>query len=89
MSVAELRKALQLKSIYFGTKETMKNLRNGKVNKIFLANNCPEKIKNDLEHYSKISKIKVIELNQPGDELALICKKGYPLTVISCYDEKI
>jgi len=83
MSLAELRKVLKTEKVIFGANETIKNLKNGKVKRVFIANNCPEEIKKDLEYYCKISKVEIVELNQPNDEVALICKKNFPVSVIS------
>ena len=84
MSLVELRKALKTEKMVFGSNETINNLKNGKVKRIFISSNCPEKVKKDLEYYGKISKVELIELKQPSDEIALICKKNFPVSVISC-----
>ena len=84
MSLAALKKALKEENLVFGLNETIKNLKNGKVKKIFLAKNCPARVKEEIENYSKISKFEIVQLDEPNDELALICKKNYPVTVVSC-----
>lgn len=83
MNLAELRKALKSEKVIFGAGRTIKNLKNGKLKMIFISSNCPEDIKKDLEYYCKISKIEIVQLKQPNDELALICKKNFPVSVIS------
>jgi len=83
MSLADLKKALKTEKMVFGTERTIKNLRNGKVKKVFIAINCPEDIKKDLEYYCKISKVEIEQLNQLNDELALTCKKNFPVSVVS------
>lgn len=83
MSLAELMKVLKEKNIVFGSKETIKNLKRGAVKRVFLASNCPKKVETDIEHYAKIGKVEVTKLDQPNDELALLCKKPYPVTVVS------
>ena len=42
-----------------------------------------DNIKEDINHYAKISKVEVIELKQPNDEIAAICKKPFLVTVLS------
>ena len=53
------------------------------IKKVFLSYNCAENIKKDIIYYSKISKIEVIELAQRNDELGTICKKLFPISVLS------
>ena len=84
MSLAELREALKKEKMNFGAGSTIKSLKNGKVKTVFISSNCPENIKKDVEHYCKISKAKLIKLKQPNDEIALICKKNFPVSVVSC-----
>lgn len=80
MSLSELRKTLKEKKVTFGVKVTLKNLRNGKVSKIFLSTNCPEDIRKEIKSYD----VKVVELEIPSDELASICKRSHPISVLSC-----
>ena len=80
MSLEELRKALKEKNIVFGTERTLKNLKMGKCKKVFLSSNCPEKVRKRIESYDVI----VVELKEPNTELALICKKPHPISVLSC-----
>jgi len=84
MSIEKVRKALTQGKMIFGTKQTIKNIKRGKVKKVFLARNCPNATKEDIEQYKKLTNIEVIQLNEPSDELMLICKKNFPVTVLSC-----
>ncbi|MDP4012221.1 MAG: ribosomal L7Ae/L30e/S12e/Gadd45 family protein [Candidatus Nanoarchaeia archaeon] len=83
MSVAELRKVLKEKTISFGIDSALKKLRAGKAKGVFLANNASKKMRDDLEHYTKLAGAKFILLDQPSTELQLVCKRGHPVTVIS------
>ena len=84
MTIAQLRKSLAAGKCVFGTQQTMKNLKTGKVKKIYLASNCPPTTKRDIETYKEMVKVEIIQLNEPSDELMLICKKNFPVTVLSC-----
>lgn len=79
----ELEKALKEKSLVLGTEKTVRNLRLGQTKKVFIANNCPQKIKKQILDYAKLSKIVVVELNLSNDELGVICKKPFSIGVIS------
>lgn len=80
MSLSELKKILKEKKITFGSRVTLKNLKRGSVNKVFLASNCPEDVKEEIKSYG----VDVEELKIPSDELALICKRLHPISVLSC-----
>ena len=83
MSLADLKKVLKEKKLVFGNNETLRNLKNGKTLKVFLAKNCTAKMKEDILYYAKLANAEVVQLDEPNDELALICKKNYPVTVVS------
>lgn len=78
----ELKEALKNKVI-IGTERTLKNLRNGKLKKVLIASNCKEETKKDLEYYGKIAKIEIIKLDIPNDEVGLVCKKPFSISVLS------
>ncbi len=80
-SVAEIRKHLEGKKLVLGTERTLKSLRAGKVEKVFMTSNCPNDIRNDFSHLSRISDVKIIELDVPNDELGTICKKPFSISV--------
>ena len=83
MSLEELRKALKEKTLTYGTKEAIQNLRNGKTKVVLMASNCSKLTKDNLERYTKLSGAKLIELKQPSSELALLCKRGHQVSVLS------
>jgi large subunit ribosomal protein L30e len=80
--IVELRKLISDKKLIIGTKRTIKALKLGKVEKVFLCLNCPAKVKDDVKQYSKLSKAKVSSLRYPNDELGVLCKKPYSISVL-------
>jgi len=46
-----------------------------------MTSNCPNDIRNDFSHLSRISDVKIIELDVPNDELGTICKKPFSISV--------
>ena len=60
--ISEIRKLLKAKGIVIGTERTLKNLKLGKVKKIYLSSNCSEKTSKTIKHYSKLSKTSVVKL---------------------------
>ncbi len=83
MSLIEFRKALKTEKVVYGSSATVRNLKKNKVKKIFISSDCNETVKGDIMYYSRFSNVEVEELKQPSEELALICKKGFPVSVIS------
>jgi len=79
MSLDKLKKALKQEKIIYGTEKTLKNLRLGKTKTVFLAGNCPIEAREKMKKY----KIDIIELEESGDEIALICKRPHSISVLS------
>jgi len=79
----EITKHLKLGNLIIGTKQTIKSLRKGTLAKIFLANNCPESIAEDIEHYAALVNLEVQKLDIACDELGAVCKKPFLISVIS------
>jgi len=80
----DLRKVIREPTIVFGTENTMKRLRNGKAKKVFIASNCPENMRKKIEYYTKIGKVELVKLDIPNDEIGMICKKPFSISVL-CY----
>lgn len=85
----EIRKNIENKKIIIGTKSTMKNLKLGKVEKVYVTNNCPEEDRKKIELYSKLSKVKIEMIGYSNEELGVICKKSYPISVASLIKETV
>ena len=80
--IKEIRKGIELKKAIIGTERVIKGLKKGEVSKIFLSSNCPNDVKETIQHYSNIAKKPVVELEQPNDELGILCKKQFSISVI-------
>lgn len=79
----EIKKLIKAKNIVIGTERTIKNLKLGKVEKVIISSNCSEKVLNDLNYYAGLSKAETIKVSYPNDELGVICKKPYSISVLS------
>lgn len=86
-AAAEIRKNLEEKKIIIGTDRTIKNLKLGKIKKIYVTKNIPEDVKKDIEHYSKLAKVEVVALKYANEELGVICKKPFAISVVSLLKE--
>ena len=72
-----------------GKESVLKQLKNKKLTKVYLASNCPGQLKSDLEHYAKLAGTKLIALNQDNEELGILCKKNFFVSVLGILGEKI
>ena len=62
---------------------SIKNLRLCKVQKVFLSSNCPAGIEKDLSYYAGLSGAEVHKLEYPNDELGVVCKKPFSISVLA------
>jgi len=80
--MTDIKKDVQEKEIVIGTERTIRGMKNGNISKVYVALNCPNEIKEDVMHYGKIGKIEVINLKENNEELGIICKKPFPISVL-------
>jgi len=81
--VKEIQSILKSKKAVIGTDKSLKNLKKGKVSAVYITLNCPEEVKEEIKHYSKLSNAKVVELKKSNEELGVICKKPFSISVLS------
>jgi len=79
----EIRKLIKAKSLVIGTERTIKNLKLGKVDKVILSSNCPENVVDDLDYYAGLSKAETVKVPFANEELGVICKKPFSISVLS------
>ncbi|MFH1456133.1 MAG: ribosomal L7Ae/L30e/S12e/Gadd45 family protein [archaeon] len=79
----ELKTALKEKNIIFGLKQTLKNMKKGDVKTVLLASNCSQEAKKEIEYLAKLKSVKVVKLELASDEVGMICKKQYIVSVLS------
>ena len=83
LSSTEIKKLIKAKKVIIGTQRTVKSLRLGKVDKVLLSSNCAEQAVNDINYYAGLSKAEIIMVRYPNDELGVICKKPFSVSVLS------
>ncbi len=80
--VQEVKVAADSGRALFGIKETLKALNEGKIEKVFLAKNTPQDLQEDLEHYCKVAGVEIIMLEQDNEEIGVLVKKNFFVSVI-------
>jgi len=78
----ELKSKIQEEKVIVGADSVLKNLKVGKLSQVFLASNCPEKIRVDVERYASLSNTPVTELELNNEELGVFCKKNYMVAIL-------
>ena len=83
MTIKDLKKALKdQKKIYFGSKQTLKRLKTQKLEAVIVASNCPQKLKEDILYYAKLSGTKIFVVEETNQGLGTICKKPFSINLI-------
>jgi large subunit ribosomal protein L30e len=83
LTATEIKKMLKEKNLVIGTERTIKNLKLGKVDKIIVTSNCPEKVQESINYYVKLGKAEVLKIKYPNEELGIMCKKPFAISVLS------
>lgn len=71
--------------LVIGTDRALKGLKNGTVAKLYLAKNSPAKLVEDIEYYIKMSGCELIKLEMTNEELGVVCKKPFLISVVSVF----
>lgn len=80
--VAELKKLLEAKKVIFGAGVAVKLLRQGKIKKVFISSNCEPAAKAEIEHLCRVGEVEFVELGQSNDEIGVICRKPFAISVV-------
>ncbi|MBD3163615.1 hypothetical protein GF323_00265 [Candidatus Woesearchaeota archaeon] len=81
--LAEIKKYHRQGKLALGAKLALKKLRANKAEKVWLSSSASEEAKKEIGRYCRIGNVPLAALSIPGDELGLLCKKQYPVSVVS------
>lgn len=81
-NIQDIKAALKENKTVIGTKEVIKNLKLGKISKVFVTSNAPKDVKESVSKYAGISGADVVELKYANDELGTLCKKTHSISVL-------
>ncbi len=79
---ADIRKIVESKKTILGKNRTLKALHSKTLKTVFLAKNSPKTLKSDFERYSRISGFKLVNTDFSNEELGVICRKPFFVSVI-------
>ncbi len=83
----DLKNALKENKVILGSKRTIKYLKLGKVRMIVISNNCPENVKKDLEHYTKLTGIGLENFDGTAKQLGIVCGKPFSIATLAILSE--
>jgi ribosomal protein L30E len=78
----EIKKLLESDKLVIGKDRTLKLLRKGELEKVYLANNLDPESLEDIERYAELNKTEVIKIKLNNDELGTFCKKPFSIAVM-------
>ncbi len=78
----ELKARIQEGKIIIGTEQVLKRLRAGKIQKVYLAENCLARVREEVTLYATLIHVPVIGLDQTNEELGVFCKKNFFISVL-------
>lgn len=81
--IEDLKKLIKSKKVIIGSELVLNGLRTGKAAKVFIASNCKKETLSDIEHYSKVTGVELMKLPYPNDELGVLCKKPFAISVLA------
>ena len=81
-AITEIPKLAKEDKLFIGKDLTLKNLKTGKVKKVFLSSNCPVETIEDIKHYAELAKVDTEILDIPNDEIGVLCKKLFSISVL-------
>ncbi len=78
--IQTIKAILEKQKFVTGTKETLKNLMNGRIETAFVTKNCPKEITQSLNKFTGQIKINTLEIT--NKELGVLCKKPFSISVL-------
>lgn len=79
---AEIRKLLGSDKLVIGTDRCVRLLRKGGLKRVMIASNCDHATVEDVRRYSATSGVELVELDVPNEELGVVCKKPFSISVL-------
>ncbi len=81
--IEEMQSAIKSNNVVIGYNESLKYIKANSPQTIIVVNNMPISERKELEHNSKISKIRFEVFEGTSRELGVVCGKPFPVTTIA------
>jgi large subunit ribosomal protein L30e len=79
----EIKKVMESEKVVYGKEQTIKYLKQANIKTVYISSNCPAETKEDIKYYALLGNVAVIELKENNEELGLVCKKPFTISVLS------
>ena len=90
MSIVDLNKSVLIANrtgkVVLGSEKTIDIAMSGRGKLIILAENCPDKMKDELVNYAKLSELKVYTYPGTSFDLGEACGKPFPVAAMAIRD---
>lgn len=87
---ATLSKAIRMcvdnGKVEMGERSVRSHILLGKAKMVVLSSNCPDRLKSDLEHYSKLSGTPLVLFEGSSQELGSVCGKPFTISTLAVMD---
>jgi len=83
----EVQDYLAQKRLVIGTDRTLQGLRRNKLDRVFLSQNAPAEVKQDIQYYAGLTSTAVDQLTKTNEELGVVCKKPFSISVLGVLRE--
>ncbi|MBW2998588.1 ribosomal L7Ae/L30e/S12e/Gadd45 family protein [Candidatus Woesearchaeota archaeon] len=80
--VLNIKKSMDNDKLVIGFNEVKKGLMSNELKQVYMASNTPESMIEDVDKLATISSTDVKKLKQANDDLGIVCKKPYFISVI-------
>lgn len=78
----EIKKLYKEGKLVLGTSVTYKKLKSGELSQVFVSQNCPEEVLNELSYYAEVAKVELVPVSLTNEEIGVLCKKPFFISVI-------
>jgi len=83
ITATEIKKMIKAGNVIIGTEKSIKSLKLGKVEKVLMSSNCPANVEKNINYYAGLGSAEVQKLDFPNDELSVICRKPFAISVLA------
>lgn len=80
--MSKLTDALKSEKIIFGEERILKLLKTGKIKTVFVSSNVKKDVEDEIDNLAKLSKVEIVKLTIPNNEVGVICKKPFSISVL-------
>jgi large subunit ribosomal protein L30e len=81
-----IRVAVDTGNVTLGSIKSIQGLKLGKGKLVIMAQNCPDDIREDVMHYSRLSEIPVYDYEGTSVELGSVCGKPFVVATLTIKD---